>query len=163
MLTSIFYSALMAIVVSIYILTIDIVGRLHTTNKYNSTCIVINKDKESLSMFPARTVLLLSIPFHVLQTVQYLLYRVSLLKCSCAQAPYSMKGLIIGLASFQGPLLILIIMQVSTSFFNFTIARVLIQNLSQHSNIHGKMFFQNGSSCSYLVILDGRNILTIIP
>ena len=94
MLTSIVYSAIMAIVVSIYILTIDIVGHLHNTNKYNGTCIINN---ESFSMFPARTVLLLSIPFHFLQTIQYLLHRVSLLKFSCAQAPYSMKGLIIGL------------------------------------------------------------------
>ena len=103
MLTSTFYSAIMAIVISIYILTIDIVSHLHNTaeyndtDKYNETCILRNTYKRGFSMLPAKTVLLLSILFHFLKAIQNLLYRVSLLKFSCAQAPYSMKGLIIGL------------------------------------------------------------------
>ena len=97
MLTSTLYAAIMAIVISIYILTIDIVGRLHGSDEFNGTCIIKNTYKRGFSMLSAKTVLLLSILYHFLQAIQNVLYRVSLLKFSCAQAPHSMKGLIIGL------------------------------------------------------------------
>ena len=95
MLTCTFYSAIMAVVISIYILTIDIVSRLHETDE--TPCIIKNIYNGGFSMLPANTVLLLNTLFHFLKAIQYLLYRVSLFKFSCAQAPYSMKGLIIGL------------------------------------------------------------------
>ena len=41
--------------------------------------------------------LILSIPFQILMSSVTLLYQVSILQFICAQAPYSMKGLLIGL------------------------------------------------------------------
>ena len=82
------------IIMSIYLLTIDIAG--HYSSGHNITCIFNETQVENIEILPVNFVIF-SVPFQILLASIKLLYIVSILQFICAQAPYSMKGLLIGL------------------------------------------------------------------
>ena len=87
-------SAFGGIIMSIYLLTIDIAG--HYSSGHNITCIFNETQDEKIEMLPVNFAIF-SVPFQILLASVTLLYIVSIFQFICAQAPYSMKGLLIGL------------------------------------------------------------------
>ena len=93
MLTRMVISEFGVIIMSIYLLTIDIAG--HYNGGHNITCIFNEIQDDNIKILPVDFAVL-SVPFHILISCVILLHEVSLYQFICAQAPYSMKGLLVG-------------------------------------------------------------------